>query len=1115
MCLRNARSRIRTEVLEQIEPFQSEPQLLDARLKFILPSVVAAFLDYLTLPPKSDHPECVDLQTAASNILYTFCKVRGSKVVVGFFNNEPRFLEPILQALEKTLAPDGNHAAQETWQVSYVLMLWLSHLLLTPFDLATISNIQGSNYDVPGLDLCPGLPHITVRCLKIGLQCLSTSMKVQDAAAAMLVRLSIRPDSQRLHLAESLTESAIRSIHADRLDMPTAVYRQLGSLRVLAGLVTSADLDHLVPSIYRACGGLSIDEGSTAIGSNAVARKIIIKILRNIVLLSLRSAIANGRLTSFVQDTSVVEDVIDYLLRSLGDRDTPVRYAAAKAISLIVLELDLSMGHEVIQAVLDTFKEDMPRQGSAIDFRTASPLKWHGLTLALGHVLFKRTASPEQLPDIVSALMTALQFEQRTTTGSSAGTNVRDAANFGIWSLSRRYSTAELLLADNTALKLWKGSEISVIQAMGIQLMLSACLDPAGNIRRGSSAALQEMIGRHPDHVHEGIALVQVIDHQAVGLRRRAMVDIAGRAAQLHSRYWEAFVDAILGWRGIGSADVLSREAAATSLSNLSRTPPAPTKVRVLDKVLQRLAQSSQDDVEYAHGLISALGGILEESQRHPTANYHVTDHYTLWQLVPRLSDYVANFSPRILRAELPAAVVRFLAALCRAEVVSKHIQTPLNQHAIPFGDMESLAESLLARSEEGVLQNLPAFSQAMLSLKRGAGLQLGCIKPQSLSEKVLSTSSRNTLIGAGRLITLGALAAIYLPGLTGEQAASAINVIATVATAIAVEWRIIAMRAFQLVLKSVASEDHLIDKHIVERMTGALQSALSDYTIDERGDIGSLVRLQGIACASTMFAVPACTRNVEMMHLLQAEIIRLSLEKLDRVRLQAAECRRRYLGFKRAVTDVESVSTFEYFYDAIEPLRGSVGNAVIETALLKGCISCAGISAESLMMAARDAIADSFQTLDDTRLATHMATIAGLLKHMIAENDNTHPALEFLAFLLDMQFPQKLPEVGFRWRNLLSSVQKSHHKSTDIPKILAAIHVYRGLADIPSIHHEVTKKLIGMLSTHPYPRVRLAVSETLLLILKDDRLRHRDWRRPPAQNKDAVDQLRSLHQCV
>ena len=174
-------------------------------------------------------------------------------------------------------------------------------------------------------------------------------------------------------------------------------------------------------------------EGSTSpVTENAVGKKLCVKIFRNIAILTLRLPSVSDPLLSFLETTSVLEDVIDHLLQSLGDRDTPVRYAAAKAISLIISELEPEMGHEVIQAVLDTFKEDIPRSAVGIDYQTVNALKWHGLTLTLSHALFKRSASPSQLLDILNALVSALNFEQRTATGSSVGTNVRDAANFGI-----------------------------------------------------------------------------------------------------------------------------------------------------------------------------------------------------------------------------------------------------------------------------------------------------------------------------------------------------------------------------------------------------------------------------------------------------------------------------------------------------------------------------------------------------------------------------------------------------------------------------------------------------------------------------------------------------------
>jgi tubulin-specific chaperone D len=1075
---------------------------------------VEAYLEYLRLEPKDPSNRKLDLETAICTILYTLCKVRGHKVIVGFFNNEPRYLESILGAVERTISTEDV-----AWQVPYVLLLWLSHLLLTPFDLASISSGQAGSIAIGGLDLPSGLPSVSLRCLRLGMHYLPTSTKAQDAAAAMLVRLSIRPDMQKLRLADALVQGALKTVQTSNETATMTVYEQLGPLRFLAGIATSAEVDHLIPSIYRACETLVEEESSSMVSSNAVAKKVLVKIFRNIAILSLRSASAEGPLLSFLQTTSVLEDVIDYLLRSLGDRDTLVRYAAAKAISLIVQELDPEMGYEVIQAVLVSFKEDMPRHGHALDFRTANALKWHGLTLALGHALFKRTASPEQLPDIVRALVSALQFEQRTATGSSVGTNVRDAANFGIWSLSRRYTTAELFSVDTQALGLptSSASELSIIQTLAIELILSACLDPAGNIRRGSSAALQELVGRHPNQVYEGIALVQIVDYQAVGLRRRAMVDVASRAASLHAMYWQNLARAVPGWRGIGSADVPSREAAAASIARLTTSMPETTALDPLQLVVDRLKSNPISDAETGHGFVLSLAYILEEAiASSETAPFPALG--LLWALLPRLSDFIGNFAPRVVRSELPAAVTRLLASLCGLATLSDGGALP----GQALQDLDAIVERLLARHEDTILQTIPSLVQALLQLKRKADYALTCISAQTLCKKVALDSAKSTLGGAGRAIALGALAPEYEAGLTGEKALSAIATIAAAVDAVTVDWRTVAVRALQLAVDQHPASTS-VDLLIVERIANAVHRGLRDYTIDERGDVGSLVRLQTISCTSSTFSNAAFTsagEQTQVLQLLRADIARLSLEKLDKVRLQAAQCRQQCLVFDRPVTDIGNVSTYEYFFHAIAPLRSENRNIELERAILEGCISGAGISAESLLVESRAALADTLHSLRDDLLAAHLNELSTLLKSLVAEGANIQAALELLAFLLDMQIPQRLSHSpDFKWRNLLSTIQISHYKSSDVPRILSAIRVYRVLADgVPAIRYDVLVKLVGMLKTNPYPRVRLAVAETILFLFEGERevgdwekgksLREVDWKKPLKENREVVEGL-------
>ena len=1065
-----------------------------------------AYLEYLRYGnvPSSIH---IDLQSAVCTLLYTLCKVRGYKIIVGFLSNEPKYLESILEKLEETIRPDRED--EVAWQVPYVLLLWLSHLLLAPFDLSSISAKEAPADPDSFLGLHQ-LPQLAKRVLRIGLVYLKSPTKAQDAAASMLVRLAIRPDVVKLQLADALIGVSLPKLGSSD-PSTTDTYELLGALRLVAGIAAAAELSHLVPLIYSSCEKAFEDESNTTLTSNAVAKKFAIKTLRNIAILSLRSASGNGILLEFLQTTSVLESVVDYLLRALGDKDTPVRYAAAKAISLLVQELDREMGHEIIQAVLDSFKEDMPRSSTTVDFTIANPLKWHGLTLALSHTLFKRSASPEQLPDILDALISALQFQQRTSTGSTLGTNIRDAANFGIWSLARRYTTVELLSVPANALHQSNqtASDDTVIQVLATQLILSACLDPAGNIRRGSSAALQEVVGRHPNKIIEGITLVQVVDYHTVSLRSRAMTDVAHHAASLHPHYWRAVLDGLFGWRGLGSADVSSRESTALSIARLAMSAPQKPSSEVLLEVFRQIATCPSQDVERLHGLTLSAAHISNAQQWEKWDNDANDVQSELVNTFEVLVTAVQDFSPRTLRSEYPAAFARFITAL--SDATAEALKDGQDSAFVPLDAIDTAVDRLLARHDEFILVTIPDLAKSLLQLKRAARAPLGCIAATSLAQSVSKDGMKSTLHSAGRALALGALASQYAAeGLAGEKATAAVTSLCGLLGAMNVDWRVIGARALQFVVQSVSRATG-VDIALADMICAAIHKGLNDYTIDERGDVGSLVRLQCISCASHILKAQALEQicHSESEGTLEADIYRLSLEKLDRVRLQAAQCRSQHRDLSFSVPDIASASSQSYFEAALQPLWHDDPPAYILKAVMQGCISCAGLGAESILQAARSVLTKGLDAADDAKLEAIMSTFTTVMKDQLAEGANLLPALELLAFLLDMQIPQRLAaSLTFKWRNLLSIVQKSHHKSNEIPKILAAVHVYIGLADVPCIRGETLKKLLSMLKTNPYPHVRIAVAEALYMITGHEGLEKVDWSRPAKENGKVVEEL-------
>ncbi|CAK7213318.1 hypothetical protein SEUCBS140593_001798 [Sporothrix eucalyptigena] len=693
----NPKAKVRTRVRAReaarmaslLDPFQEFPQLLDVYLARWLPMLADAFLESVershrrsfkanataaaaaaavaaaetattsataaaTKTSSATSSLVVPLQAAVARLLYTICKVRGEKVVVGFLPVETRHLEPLLEALEAQAATDsvledGNDGnGGWTWQERYIVLLWLSQLLLAPFDLATISTGRQGCVDDEDEDEADGsgakrnvlpvvdgftwpavdptaIPSITLRILPLAVRYLAVPGKERDAARVLLVRIAMRRDMQELGIRQSLVRWALASLGGQQTDVRQPYY-YIGTLSFLAGILSAAagasDMDDALASIFAAVHAVADEDGQdntvfAAIRSSALARKMMIKATRAVTVRYIQlidQGLDDQSELAEAADTAI-ETIIGYLLGRLADNDTPVRFAASKALSIITLRLPPDMAAQVSDAVLEALERNVLHDSrlGKLDLTAVDPLEWHGLMLTLAHLLYRRSPPLDALPAIVRALQRGLAFERRSVSGSATGTNVRDAACFGIWALARRYTTAELL-------------PLQVLQTLATDLVVAGCLDPAGNIRRGSSAALQELIGRHPDTICEGIPLVQAVDYHAVALRSRAVTDVAQLATALaRNIYGVALREALLGWRGFADAgDAGARRVAAASFGKVmylmatavegrgeGKTPLDyfSTTVSTLVTSIKTL-QARQ--VEERHGFLLALAAVLD-----------------------------------------------------------------------------------------------------------------------------------------------------------------------------------------------------------------------------------------------------------------------------------------------------------------------------------------------------------------------------------------------------------------------------------------------------------------------------------------------------------------------
>ena len=186
-----------------LDRYQEQPSILDQQLEaMVMPLLLAVREVARKKAPR-------DMLPHACRVMYCLCKVRGFKTVVKFVPHEVADLEPLVQLLASLDAAD--HGA---WQMAYALMVWLSMLVMVPFDLSIIdsSTIQPPPAPSAPVDIsddaapaAPRKPLTLVASLeRLAHTYLPSTGPARDAAAILLARLLTRPGLQP-QLAEFIT----------------------------------------------------------------------------------------------------------------------------------------------------------------------------------------------------------------------------------------------------------------------------------------------------------------------------------------------------------------------------------------------------------------------------------------------------------------------------------------------------------------------------------------------------------------------------------------------------------------------------------------------------------------------------------------------------------------------------------------------------------------------------------------------------------------------------------------------------------------------------------------------------------------------------------------------
>uniref|UniRef100_A0AAY4BLW0 Tubulin-specific chaperone D n=1 Tax=Denticeps clupeoides TaxID=299321 RepID=A0AAY4BLW0_9TELE len=484
-----------------MDRYQEQPHLLDPHLEWMVNMLLELNRSEKT-PAPAVHLGC--------KFLYVISKVRGYKVFMRLFPHEVSDVQPVLDLL---CEQDPNDVT--TWQTRYVLLLWLSMTCLIPFDL---SRLDGDLSREPIMD----------RIFTVAKSYLKVGDKCRDAASVLVSKFVTRPDVKQKRLGDFLDWSLTTITLTSDLTMQ-GTFLLDGILQSLAQLFKRGKRDDVLqyaPTVMKC-----LDQRQLSENKQAVLRKLGVKLVQRLGLTFLKPRLAKWRyqrgsrsltlnlsqsqsskpveaLTP-AEDTEVedeaydipeeVENVIEQLLIGLKDKETTVRWSAAKGIGRVTGRLPKELADEVVGSVLDCFSFH----------ETVNA--WHGGCLALAELGRRGLLLPSRLFDVVPLIVKALTYDEKRGT-CSVGSDVRDAACYVCWAFARAYEPNELK---------------PFVTRIASAIVITAVFDRDINCRKAASVS-----GTFP----HGIDILTAADYFAVAnlnncyLSIRAIRDLAAKA---------------------------------------------------------------------------------------------------------------------------------------------------------------------------------------------------------------------------------------------------------------------------------------------------------------------------------------------------------------------------------------------------------------------------------------------------------------------------------------------------------------------------------------------------------------------------------------------------------
>ncbi|KAL0480493.1 tubulin-folding cofactor D [Acrasis kona] len=277
-----------------------------------------------------------------------------------------------------------------------------------------------------------------------------------------------------------------------------------------------------------------------------------------------------------IEISDIIEEVIERLLNALREKDTIVRWSAAKGIGRVTSRLPMDMGDQIVGNLLELFTP------------SETDCAWHGGCLALAELSRRGLLLPSRLQTIIPVINTALSYDERRG-AHSVGSHVRDAACYVCWAFARAYQPEVMQ---------------PYVNQLAAALLRTAVFDRELNCRRAAAAAFQENVGRQGNFSH-GIDILTKADYFSLCNRSSAYLEVSYFIAQF-PEYCNELIDDLI-YNKIIHWDQSIRELASQSLMKLTRL-----NVNYMQSKLEHLLQQiTSTDMNHRHGCLLSLANVL------------------------------------------------------------------------------------------------------------------------------------------------------------------------------------------------------------------------------------------------------------------------------------------------------------------------------------------------------------------------------------------------------------------------------------------------------------------------------------------------------------------------